>query len=82
MLCSVLDSLVQERQASTEEGSAVKMRRGLKHLSCEGRLREVAEYWNRLLRDVVESPSLEIFKTLLDIILCNLFQVNQLLKKL
>jgi len=32
----------------------------------------VAEHWNRLRREVVESPSLEIFKTHLDAILCSL----------
>ncbi|GAB0183321.1 hypothetical protein GRJ2_000797400 [Grus japonensis] len=32
----------------------------------------VAEHWNRLPREVVESPSLEILKTHLDAILCNL----------
>ncbi|GAB0203289.1 mitochondrial enolase superfamily member 1 [Grus japonensis] len=35
----------------------------------------VTEHWNRLPREVVESPSLEIFKTCLDTILCNLLQV-------
>jgi len=32
----------------------------------------VTEHWNRLLREAVESPSLEIFKTHLDAVLCNL----------
>ncbi|KFV45013.1 hypothetical protein N328_06342, partial [Gavia stellata] len=32
----------------------------------------VAEHWNKLPREVVESPSLEIVKTRLDTFLCNL----------
>ena len=32
----------------------------------------VTEHWNRLPSEVVESPSLETFKTCLDAYLCNL----------
>ena len=34
----------------------------------------VTEHWNKLLSESVESPSLEILKTLLDTFLCNLLQ--------
>jgi len=33
---------------------------------------KVTEHWKRLPREVVESPSLEIFTTHLDAVLCNL----------
>jgi len=33
---------------------------------------KVMEPWHRLPREVVESPSLEIFKTRLDAVLCSL----------
>jgi len=38
----------------------------------------VMEPWPRLLREVVESPSLEILKTLLDAVLCSLLWVTLL----
>lgn len=38
----------------------------------------VVEQWNRLPKKVVESPSLEILKACLDVILCSLLQVNLL----
>jgi len=38
----------------------------------------VTEPWHRLPREAVESPSLEIFKTLLDVVLCSLLWVTLL----
>ena len=38
----------------------------------------VTEHWNRLPREVMESPSLEIFKTHLDVIQCNMLRLSLL----
>jgi len=56
--------------------------RGNRHKLKYGKLRlnmrknffplRVAEHWNRLPREVVDSPSLEIFKARLDKVLCSL----------
>jgi len=43
----------------------------LKHRKFHLNMR-VTEHWNRLPREVMESPSLEIFKTRLDKVLCSL----------
>jgi len=39
---------------------------------------KVTEPWNRLPREAVESPSLEIFQTRLDVVLCSLLWVTLL----
>jgi len=71
-----------EELLETVRRRAAKMMRGLAILSYEERLRElglfsfftlrVTEHWDRLPREVVDSPSLEIFKTRLDEVLCSL----------
>jgi len=56
----------------------------LKHRKFQLKMRKnffplrVTEHWNRLPREVVDSPSPEIFKTLLDAVLCSLLWVTLL----
>ena len=53
------------RQQDTQSGPGLNMRKNFFPL-------RVTEPWNRLPRAVVESPSLEIFQTRLDKVLCTL----------
>jgi len=55
-------------------GNGHKMKHGKSRLNMRKNFfpLRVTEHWNRLRRGVVESPSLEIFKTRLDKVLCSL----------
>lgn len=55
--------------------------KGWEYFPCEEKLKEtffhcgVTEHWHKLLTEVVESPSLGLFKSCLDMVLHNLLQV-------
>jgi len=55
-------------------GNGHKLKQRKFHLNLRKNLftLRVMEHWNRLPREIVESPSLEIFKTRLDKVLCSL----------
>jgi len=53
-------------------GNRHKLKQRKFHLNMRNFTLRVTEDWNRLPREVVEFPSLEIFKTRLDKILCSL----------
>ena len=53
--------------------NGLKLKHGKYHRNMQKNFTvKVTEHWNRLPREVVESPSVEIFKTHLDIYLCDL----------
>jgi len=58
--------------SNKKRASGHKLKRRKFHLNMTLFTLRVTEHWNRLPRDVVESPSLEIFKTRLDEVLCSL----------
>lgn len=66
--------------SETTRGSGHKLKHRNFHLIMREMIftLKVVEHWNRLPKKVVESPSLEILKACLNVILCNLLQVNLL----
>jgi len=60
--------------SDTTRGNGHKMKRKKLHLNMRKNFftLRVTEYLHRLPRDLMESPSLEIFKTCLKAVLCNL----------
>jgi len=61
-------------------GNGHKLKQGKLHLNMRKNFfpLRVTEPWHRLPREAVESPSLEIFKTRLDKVLCSLLWVTLL----
>ena len=60
------------------DGHKLKHRRVLLNIRKHFFTVSVTDHWPRLPRDIVESPSLEIFKTQLDTVLGNWLWVAQL----
>ena len=71
-------ALVITAQCCVEKGHKLKQRKFQLIMRKNFFPLRVMEPWPRLSREVVESPSLEIFKTRLDKVLCSLLWVTLL----
>jgi len=62
--------------SDSTRSNGLKLGHGMSHTNMQKSFFtvRVMEHWNRLPREAVESPSMEIFKTSLDAYLCNLLQ--------
>jgi len=63
---------VVPRDRTRDNGHKLKQRKFCLNMRKKFFTLRVTELWNRLPREVVDSPSLEIFKTHLDKVLCSL----------
>jgi len=69
---------VAPRDRTTGNGHKLKQRKLQLNMRKNFFTLRVTEPWHRLPREVVESPSLEIFQTRLDTVLCSLLWVTLL----
>ena len=64
--------LVVHRNRTRSNGLKLEHRKFRANMWKNNYMARVTEHWNKLPREVVESPSVEIFKTSLDTYLCDL----------
>ena len=65
-------SLFSHVTSNRTRRNGLKMHHGRFGLSIEKNFKSVLRHWNRLLREVVKSPSLEVFTKLVDVVLRNM----------